>query len=303
MTAWSLQEDEYIINNNNLPIKTLSSALSRSIDAVKCRKKFLGVTQKHHARIWTQDEESFLKKNYINLSESTISDLMGISINDIKYKKATLGLQKNVKRVSYESVNMGILLNDSLLSYYWLGFILADGHLSHDNKFAMHLSVRDKSHLEKFIKYVQIPKLHLRGSIVTSQCSDRDNISTIKSKLRISGAKTYSPPPFNEYQITIPQWVALIIGFIDGDGSIITRTDRSTHTHYCSIMLHKSWLNNLSYISDIIKKYVSNHNGVVKITTRGYAQLRLNNKILIYLYNFALTENLPILERKWDKLK
>lgn len=302
MTVWSTQEDEFILENKTLSIKSLASSLGRSVDSIKCRRKMLGITKQRIARLWTQDEESFLKENYINLTESSISEMMGISINDIKYKKFVMGLHKNAKRVSYDSVNMGVLLNESNISYYWLGFILADGYLSPDNKFAMNLSIHDREHLEKFIKYVQIPKVHVRGHMVTSQCSDTENISKIKSKLMVTGSKTYSPPPFNKYVMNPHQWLSLIIGFIDGDGSIITRTDRSTHTQYCCIMLHKSWLDNLSHISNIIKHYVSDHNSFAKITSSGYAQLRLNHSIINLLYTFSIDKNLPILVRKWDKL-
>lgn len=55
--------------------------------------------------------------------------------------------------------NLEKLLLDVPETYYWIGFILADGHISKNNRLVVTLSVKDKNHLIKLQKYLEIENM------------------------------------------------------------------------------------------------------------------------------------------------
>lgn len=48
------------------------------------------------------------------------------------------------------------LLENSPEAYYWLGFLFADGHFTQSNRLVLSVSIKDKVHLERFIKFIGI---------------------------------------------------------------------------------------------------------------------------------------------------
>ena len=95
--------------------------------------------------------------------------------------------------------------------------------------------------------------------------------------------------------------LSLLIGFIDGDGCIYKSPSGSKRI---SILLHPNWGDNLNTLHDTFKaEFDSKSSTEMKITKAGYAYLCIaRSKILIGLYDFIRTNNLPVLARKWNKL-
>ena len=87
---------------------------------------------------------------------------------------------------------------------------------------------------------------------------------------------------------------SLIIGFIDGDGRISNQVNRKDF--FLSIKCDKSWLNVLKIfnveIDDADRTIINNY---------GYAKFCVSNTSkLKKLKQFAINNNLPILNRKWN---
>ena len=95
------------------------------------------------------------------------------------------------------------------------------------------------------------------------------------------------------------------LGFIDGDGSICVRTDKSI---ILSIEIDESWLSILKQFQCLLSKLDINTtaNAVLytrKDTLQTFARWQTSSKVSIKkLKLFAIKQNLPILNRKWDKL-
>lgn len=191
---------------------------------------------------------------------------------------------KNAKKLGDAS----FLLDDTLISYYWIGFILADGHIS-NNRLSIGLSAKDINHLEKLAKLlgVKVRTFFIKKyNICSLSCMDTMNISKLVEKYDIKGNKTENPP--NISNISEKNMIALSIGFIDGDGSIKNVYKRQDFS--IIIKCHKSWLNNLKLMYG--KSYITNS---------GYATCNISNSIdCKRLKRFAIQHNLPILERKWN---
>jgi hypothetical protein len=95
--------------------------------------------------------------------------------------------------------------------------------------------------------------------------------------------------------------LSLIVGFIDGDGSITFQHGRTDS--FLRIKNHNSWLHILKLFADVIMEETLINFPTPKTNNQGYASLACSNlKILQFLKNHAIKYKLPILERKWDKI-
>lgn len=187
--------------------------------------------------------------------------------------------------------NFEHLLDESLEKYYWLGFLLADGHFF-NNRISITLSKKDKIHLEKLQKFLKIKTLIIKDGIyptVKIAGMDTNIVKNICDKYKIDKNKTINPP--NIFEINGEKLKALCLGIIDGDGSISNFSNRKTA--FIRIKMHSNWLNVLNYLFP----------NKTRITPQGYAETTISDWSSVKNWKiFALSNNIPILERKWDKI-
>jgi hypothetical protein len=124
--------------------------------------------------------------------------------------------------------NVYKLLEENWETYYWIGFIFADGHITKKNELSVKLSVKDIEHLFKLSNYIKV-KMHKKVSNDPRYCGLRimDNIivKKIKNKFCIHNDKTRNPIPKQIFEkMNDDLFCSMIIGFIDGDGNIKKQT-------------------------------------------------------------------------------
>jgi len=192
--------------------------------------------------------------------------------------------------------DLNILLEESLITYYWIGFLLADGNFT-DSRLKLKLAKKDNNHVKKFAQYIKY-----QGSLGDEENSlsvmNTGYVSMLNNKFNINNRKTYNPP-----NIT---WIkdknlllSLIVGFIDGDGYIGKQYKRNDCI--LRIKCHSSWLDNLQYMTNTLYDLVYLSPSKVKINNQGYASVNIGNSIVLKNIKLKTIEfNLPILERKWN---
>ena len=255
---------------------------------------------------WTEKEYIILRENYNNNTiEELLVKLPNRTWEAIKIQASKLGLPRSLS-FSRES-KIENLLSGSLESFYWIGFILADGHISNNKRLRIVLSILDVDHLNKFADFIKtkiIIREHYDPPTVELTSQNIEVIPTLTQIFDIKSNKTIYPPDFNEYVFTEEQLLALIIGFIDGDGNIQKLVNRNDVN--LRIKCHKSWLSNLIFIEDFLYStfvYDKKVDRLAKINNQGYANLVIsNNRLIRELKIFAEDEKLPILARKWNKV-
>lgn len=220
------------------------------------------------------------------------------SVNDGKFKVEHK--LNDIYNISENSISK--LLEETYLSFYWLGFIIADGSLN-QNKFELCLAKKDLNHLNKFVKFINFskePKFRKSSKSYRISFSDRVSVGEVKLKYDLKDRKTYNPINFkNISSYNNELLLCLLIGIIDGDGNI--SYNGSKNSRVISIVSHKNWkkfytqlIKNID-ISGFIIKDVNKTN---KITINLYKR----EKILFLLKDIAIKFNLPFLKRKWDKI-
>lgn len=206
--------------------------------------------------------------------------------------------------MTYKS-NIQVLLEDIPQSYYWVGFIMADGNISNKcTRLQISLSNKDKSHLESFKKYIESEAPltpHKKHNTHKISIMNTKIIRRLSEKFDISHRKTYEPPNIECIIKDKDLFYSFIIGFIDGDGCVAKQTKRNDS---CIIIkMHISWSNILQYISDRIGNDLNLTPNEVHINKYGYAEIRFSNSIILkYLKQQAIRLYLPVLKRKWDKI-
>lgn len=194
-----------------------------------------------------------------------------------------------------------LIEDKSVQSFYWIGFILADGSL-YENRFEFGLKESDKEVLEKFAEYI-----HFSGEIKHRDTTNSNRIYFSNSKsipkfieeYGLSYNKTYNPPEFSAYlKYSKDQLTALLIGLIDGDGCITL--NGSEHSNAIIITAHKVWndfyTQLLTYLSIPIHIKERKDRNILSI---GIYQ----RDLCLKLRDFIKNNNLFHLKRKWEKIK
>lgn len=296
-------EDEIVVLNNYENKKDLLRLLNnRSWNSIRKKRRMLFPNKVKKCLKWTEEEINILIKNYENaVKEDIVNLLPNRNWESIKLKSNNLNLNRSYD-FTRES-NMSILINNKLESFYWIGFILADGHVSHNSRIKISLSIKDIEHLEKFENYTDCSNLIMNNKMCSVSLQNKEVCPEICEKFHIKSNKTYNPPNFNLYSFNKELIFSLIVGIIDGDGSIsrvYKREDSNLRIH-----LHKSWLNNLIFIENFLYDYFSiNKNKTYStIGNDGYSILTISNNILLKkIKKECIRLDLPIMKRKWNNI-
>lgn len=202
----------------------------------------------------------------------------------------------STKKHAQRCADLSILLEDTPETFYWMGFLLADGCFS-DNRLKFSLKKEDSDQVHKLGEYIKYTGSYGVSDIKESICcKDIDIIIKIKEKFGITDNKTINPPKtLNIFPENL--YVSLIAGFIDGDGNIQNPTNRKDF--FLRIKNHSSWL----HILQEFNNYIYPEKDCCKINSSGYAELIITNTVpLQKLKEKVVSLNLPILNRKWDKI-
>lgn len=249
---------------------------------------------------WTQDEKEKLRNNYQLRREELLALFPNRSASSVYQRATILGLTKIHNE--YCESNTSILLNESLETYYWLGFIMADGHISNSYRLSIGLAIKDCEHLNRFATYIQCKniKYHKQNTIVSIKVQDKIYIKQLKEKFNICNDKTYNPCNIKKIK-SKKLFLAWLIGYIDGDGCIKNQHKRKD----CSLgfHVHSSWLKILKLIKYRLNQLFNIGSGQPTIGKDGYARYNIaDSRLLIKLKKFVIRNNLPALTRKWNKI-
>lgn len=197
------------------------------------------------------------------------------------------------------------LLEETSETYYWIGFLLADGHFDYKkSRIRISLSIKDKDHLKKFCNYIERKKdfrYYSRNGkeYINLEIGNKKVFSELILKFNIYSNKTKNPPNIDILsKLDIDLNICLFIGFIDGDGYIFKRQNSGS---LINIQVDKTWLNVLDFYRKLINEKFKYQIPKAKICNRGHSTLLIGNVSLVKnIKTFAIIHNLPYLDRKWQ---
>jgi len=204
--------------------------------------------------------------------------------NDIKYKRLS---------------NLAVLLEENPLAYYWMGFLMADGHFDKSKRIKFVLSQKDEHQVMRLASFVGFTgKIQRHKYYAGFSCQNVDIVPKLCAKFGIVSNKTEHPCKLDFAEDDL--FLAAFIGFIDGDGCIkkvYKRKDAGI-----IIKCHRSWLPVLSYFNKRIQQISKTTcNSNVIVNNAGYASINWTRGLLIrWLKSQSIRMKLPVLERKWN---
>lgn len=210
-------------------------------------------------------------------------------------KNNTVCRNCSAKSRAKRKCDLSLLLEETPEAYYWVGFLLADGHFE-NGRVSFHLALKDSDQVKKFANFIKWSgKLQDRGELgIGVAAKHTEVVEELCKKFDIKQNKTYNPPKtiLNHDKELLKY---LFIGFIDGDGNIEKQYKRNDS--FIRIKVHKSWERILKEFCVIIE-YDTKH---VKINKQGYCELYISNSNIVTKLKKEV-KNIPVLKRKWDKI-
>lgn len=191
------------------------------------------------------------------------------------------------------------LLEDTPEAYYWIGYLLADGHFYTDRiKFTQ--NGIDKISVENFKKYIEGTcdvKYDNKIDQASFSIMSVGVVPEIMKKFDIKSDKTYNPPSKEIFEnMDVDLLAYFFIGFVDGDGHIANLHNRPDYN--LRIKVHSSWYD----ILNVFTERLFGLSEYVKINKQGYADLAIGNSQILKQFKKKYFENISFepLHRKWD---
>jgi ferredoxin-thioredoxin reductase catalytic subunit len=199
--------------------------------------------------------------------------------------------RKNAKR----KCDLSPLLEETPEAYYWIGFLLADGHFE-NGRIKFHLALRDAEQIRRFASFIKwTGNFENRGKLgIGVAAKHTEVVEMLCDKFDIKQDKTYDPPNtiLNHDKELLK---CLLIGFIDGDGNIENQYKRKDC--FIRIKVHKSWNEILKEFCELVD-YDTKH---VRLNNKGYCELYFSDSNIVTELKKKSNE-LPVLDRKWKKI-
>lgn len=287
---WSKIEDNYLISNYaNGKKDDIVTYLNRSWMSIQTRASRIGLKKINleilgrEAKIWDEKSINYLVLNYEKTDKGELIKTLNRSWSSIQNKSFLLELTRETA-----NANSLKLINESNEAYYWLGFIMADGHFNTNKQLQINLANKDLEHLKKFADFVEYNGVLKKPSISINYNKINE---WLVDKFDISNNKTYKPCSLNKIDGDI--FFSFIIGFVDGDGCISKKGN-------LAIKCHKSWLDNLNQMASFLTNGVYNKG---RINSEGLAIVQITTTEDMKKIKQKINElNLPILNRKWERI-
>lgn len=257
---------------------------------------------------WCEAEIRFLEENYSTMNFNEMKLRLSRSRDSIAKKCGELGLNRLYRKPP--NADVSTLLSGSIQSYYWIGFLLADGSFGKNNVIHLTLAYEDRDHVAKYAEFIKLGN-PIKTVVTKTNKAERFHgvyvgtgnsvvVPEIKNRFDIDSNKTHNPPNMAAYTLTLAEWMSLIIGFLDGDGSINYTPGGQVRA---IVKCHHSWLLNLTVMQDKVREFSGSYTrGRARINPYGAAQVIFGDDICKSLLDFARRNNLTLLERKWAKV-
>jgi hypothetical protein len=186
------------------------------------------------------------------------------------------------------------------LNSYWAGFLAADGFIHDDrNTISINLGEKDLDHLLKFAKIFGREEHVRRNRINNSYYLNLYGVSQLKSDLesnfKITYKKTFTlrPPEFEDLECK----KAYICGYLDGDGNIAYESMGKGAKLLRMTILGTHAV--LSWIKEEFDKQLETSSN--KLEPHGKIfRYRLSGDKALSIIKFLKSDDIPLLERKWD---
>lgn len=256
------------------------------------------------SRKLSEEHENLLLKMYPSGDFDLLAEKLGKNKHAISELARRRGLKREV--CDQRKGTLEPLFSKTLESFYWLGFIAADGYISKTGHFMVSQSEKDKETIDKLAVYLNtsiyiVPrqKSGFDSEALIYRVNVADKVLGIKLR-EMLGIQDDLPKTYTGINLdfikTEEQASAFFIGYLDGDGSLNKKSISFT------VECHASWYETLKKLMFKLPKEMQNINlrvSLKKSHNKDYCQLSVRNSSSLSLIKFAHENNLPCSSRKF----
>lgn len=255
---------------------------------------------------WTDEEKKQFIEDWQNIESQKLVIKYERTFQSLASMAKVLGIRKKIVRNKYK---LKVLLNKSNISSYWLGFIMADGHISKKGELSIGLSEIDGDHLKKLSIYLDInityrdkPTYcfdnHLQKPVFRITCMDRVYGVKILEQFKITDKKTYNPICL-DFLKTDEEFLSFVCGLFDGDGCFATNQNKKLSV--IKIGCHISWVPVYEKILEKLK--ILGVESSIYLDKKGFMHFSITKqREMIKFHNLVKNLNIPLMDRKWSKI-
>lgn len=259
-------------------------------------------------RIFTDEQEQFMKDNYLTMSYKDIANHLGFTERQVRGRLNNIGLTKLRKFNDHYFDYI-----DSPIKAYLLGFIYADGWVVYNEsnrnyEFGMDLQSKDEYVLQKindeFGGQHIITRSEPKKIIIKGTTAMRHEMSGLRvySKNIVKALISHGVVPNKTQHDTYPVvddklFFDFLRGYIDGDGCYYTKNNNVYMHITCATKTP------LEYIS-LKLKCLNINTSIYKLQERKYRLVCTNSRDMQKLVNLLYyNDDVFCLKRKFNKIK
>jgi hypothetical protein len=210
-------------------------------------------------------QEDFLKLKAEGFSFAQIGEYFGLTERQVNYRTKKWGLDYSKKK----SLDENFFSKDTKATYYWAGFLAADGWIEKGrNRIGLALKRDDYQHLEKF--KLAVGSSHdicpfMNNTAYRIRFNSETMVDDLESRFNITAAKThtYKMPLFEENYLMLE----FLRGYIEGDGNLDKKASGRVSLSLCSA--NKCFLQEFKEICSILLNRTINQNINLNINPKG----------------------------------
>jgi intein/homing endonuclease len=251
---------------------------------------------------WSEEEDKILTRNYPWYDKEVTKLLPRRTWDAIKLRAVKLGLQFD-RPCTARHINR--LLEETPEAYYWNGFLLADGSFQERGTLSFTLGKEDVEQVKHFGSFIGKDKINNRSEIGRGIIIQSKKVSfSLMEKFNYKRNKTKDPPVDWDFQsVPTDLLVSHLIGFIDGDGSILRQLGRKVERYRIHIRIDTCWCEWLGRYIEEIRGRTGFSFGTPYLGYDNRTECCIGSyKTVKFFRDFAKLHNLPVLERKWGKV-
>jgi hypothetical protein len=298
---WTVEEKSLVLRSyNGKNVKDLSKILGRSVGNIQAFASNNHITVQTK---WSAEEDRLLLDNPHLTAQQLCNIIPKRTKISIKHRRKDLGMLFEHRGNRKYQLNHNYFSVPNLENSYWAGFIAADGNINDkQGVLRVQLSNADSEHLLKLKKslgytgplrpfsYIGFGK-EAHASLL--QVSSSKIVTDLRENFEIIPKKTFTlePPKLKNNLLD-----AYIIGYIDGDGSIMHRVEALT------ISVTGNY--------QMLLKIKDRFDEICRPTNTRVANVHKNKSVFYYaisgkrasfIYKHFAGIDVPKLDRKWFK--
>lgn len=290
-------KEKYSVSHNDDLALELNIGLSTLEKWARILKLKKNKDYKSKAKLERENYINLLKKYYPTSKNEELEKIFNKNIHAIQEMARRYKIKKLINERRKGTIEP--LFNNSIESFYWLGFLAADGYISKNGHLMFSQVEEGKEEVFKFAKFVntKVYEFERKNSYFPYNMTKyyRVNIydKILGKKIRNmwglsdSDKKTYSGINL-DFIKSEDQACAFLIGFLDGDGWYSKKG--KTYKIEC----HKNWIETLAKLCNKLPKECKFEAKVKyrKDKDRSYLVGYIKQKESLYLREFAKSNNL-----------